>query len=52
MVPEHILEDETDSVSVSSGGLASKTDNVGILVSGGIAIETDIMGQFTPGRSH
>ena len=52
VVPEHILEDEADSVGVSSGGLATKTDSIGILVSGGIATETDIMGRPTPGRLH
>jgi len=47
----HILGDETDSVGVLSGGLATETDSVGIPASGGIATETDIMGHPTPGRS-
>ena len=47
----HILGDETDSIGALSGGLATKTDSVGILASGGIATETDIMGHPAPGRS-
>ena len=47
----HILGDETDSVGALSGGLATKTDSVGVPASGGIATETDIMGRPALGRS-
>ena len=47
----HILGDETDSVGVLSGGLATETDSVGTPAFGGIATETDIMGRPAPGRS-
>ena len=47
----YILGDETDSVGVLSGGLATETDSVGIPASGGIATVTDIMGRLAPGRS-
>jgi len=47
----HILGDETDSVGASSGGLATETDSVAILVTSGIATETDILGRPTLGCS-
>jgi len=47
----HILGDETGSVGVLSGGLATETDSVGTPASGGIATKTDIMGRPAPGRS-
>ena len=43
-----ILGDETDSVDILSGGLATETDSVGTEASGGIATETDIIGHPTP----
>jgi len=48
---DNILGDETDSVGALSGGLATKTNSVGIPASSGIATETNIMGRPTPGRS-
>jgi len=47
----YILGDETDSNGALSGGLATKTDRVGIPASGEIATETDIMEYPVPGRS-
>ena len=42
----HILRDETDSVGVLSGGLATETDNIGIPASSRIASETNIIGRL------
>ena len=47
----HILGDETNSVGVFSGGLATMTDSVGTSASSGIATETNIMGRPALGRS-
>jgi len=47
----HILRDETDSVGVLSGGLATKTYNIGILASSRIAMETNIIGCLALGLS-
>jgi len=47
----YILTDKTDSISILSGRLATETNSISRPASGGIAMETDIIGCHALRRS-